>query len=423
MKTISGGGSKPPPYGVAGRLCVSNSELSMPFVLSCKGGTKSPQEDCGILKKYIRYVIIIWKMIQGGVIVRYIIRGLTFLLIPIIVNGVLGYLRQPEQAEDGQVYLPKFVAILGSIISAIFFIPSVITAFSDEPLWVPILFLLLSSLGATFIIAFVNRRISYDQEGFVYKSFFGIKRKFTYEQVTAIKENMYEKFLYVGKRRLMVDELSIGGDDFIKLVKKKYRTMHDGKSLPKIDKTKPDIFNGNVQDVGGFLFTYISVGVMVVGFLIFVVYSAYAPSTPNNTIEESTSFVAFEESEEEIVLTSSDHRIYKICFIDEQFQAKDILTLCDGKTVVTTYSTEVNSKYEDSYYALKAVKCNDDYVLSFDETNRLHRQENTLIVIIAVVMCLVWGGVVMISIIIGRHPQRFSKRVIGLFFKDGYVKY
>ena len=353
----------------------------------------------------------------------YIIRGLTFLLIPIIVSGVLGFLRQPKQAEDGKVYLPKFLAILGTIVSAFFLIPAIITAFSDEPLWVPILFLLLSSLGATLIIAFVNCRITYDQDGFIHKSFFGIKRRFTYEQVTEIKENMHEKFLYVGKRRLMVDDFSIGGDDFIKLVKKKYRTMHDGKSLPKIYKTKHDIFNGNVQDAGSFLFACILVGVIAVGFLIFAVYYTYAPSTPNNTIEQTISFVSYEKNEEEIILTSSDNQIFKIHFIDEQFKAKDIQTLCDGKTVVTTYSTEVTPKYEESYYSLKAVKYNDDYFLSFDETNRLHRQEYTLLVIIATVMCLAWGALFAFSIIIGRNPKRFSKRVIRLFFKDGYVKY
>ena len=353
----------------------------------------------------------------------YIIRGLTFLLIPIIVSGVLGFLRQPKQAEDGKVYLPKFFAILGAIGSAIHLIPAIITAFSDEPLWVPIIFLLLSSLGATLIIAFVNCRITYDQDGFIHKSFFGIKRRFTYEQVTAIKENMHEKFLYVGKRRLMVDEFSIGGDDFIKLVKKKYRTMHDGKSLPKIYKTKHDIFNGNVQEAGGFLFAYILVGVIAVGFLIFAVYSTYAPSTPNNTIEQTISFVSYEKKEKVIILTSSDNQIFKIRFIDEQFKAKDIQILCDGKTVVTTYSTEVTPKYQESYYSLKAVKYNDDYFLSFDETNRLHRQEYTLLVVIVAVMCLAWGAFVAFSIIIGRNPKRFSKRVIRLFFKDGYVKY
>ena len=94
----------------------------------------------------------------------------------------------------------------------------------------------------------------------------------------------------------MVDDLSVGGYDFINLVKKKYRTMHNGKSLPKIWKTKHDIFNGKVQDVGGFLFAYILVSVIAVGFLIFAVFSTYVPRTTNNTIEQSVSFVSYEKN-------------------------------------------------------------------------------------------------------------------------------
>ena len=86
---------------------------------------------------------------------RYIIGGLTFLLIPVLVNGVLGYMRQPQKAEKGKVYLRKSLAILGAVCSAILLIPAIITVFSDEPLWVPTIFLLLSSLGASLIIAFI----------------------------------------------------------------------------------------------------------------------------------------------------------------------------------------------------------------------------------------------------------------------------
>ena len=163
-----------------------------------------------------------------------IIRGLALLLIPIVVNGVLGYLRCPQQAEDGKVYLPKLLAKIGSVASVIFLIPTIVTAFLDIPVWFPVFFLFFTLLSATLIIAFINCRITYDQYGFVHKNFLGIKRKYTYEQVTAIKENTHEKFLYMGKKRLMIDEFSIGGDDFIKLVKRKYHTIHNGESLPKI---------------------------------------------------------------------------------------------------------------------------------------------------------------------------------------------
>ena len=59
-----------------------------------------------------------------------------------------------------------------------------------------------------------------------------------YDQYTAIKENSHEKFLYVGKKKLMVDELAIGGEGFIKHVKLKYQSIHNGQTLPKISKRK-----------------------------------------------------------------------------------------------------------------------------------------------------------------------------------------
>ncbi len=354
---------------------------------------------------------------------RYVFQGLSFALIPIIVSGILGYLRQPKIEEDGKVYLHKFLAVLGIIGSAVFLIPAVIVAFRSPQAWSCIPFLLLSLLSATLIIAFVNCRIVYDEEYFVSKNFLGIKSQFTYDQVTAIKENSHETYIYIGKKRVMVDKLSVGGETFIKFVKKKYRTLHDGKSLPKIYKTKHDLFNGNVRDAGGFLFAYILVGVLTVGLFIFSIYYTYAPSTPNNTIEQSVRFVSCEKSKEEITLTSSDNQIFKIRFTDEQFKVKKIPMLCDGKTLVITYSTEVTPKYEESYYSLQAIKYNDKYVLTFEETQRLHRQEYTSLVAIAGGMCLVWGAIVACSIIIGRNPKRFSKRVVKLFFKEESIIY
>ena len=94
---------------------------------------------------------------------------------------------------------------------------------------------------------------------------------------TAIKENMHETYIYIGKRRVMVDEFSIGGKEFINLVKKKYRTLHNGQSLPKITKSKNDIFNGHVKDVTGFYVAYGLVSIILVGFIIFMVCDICIP--------------------------------------------------------------------------------------------------------------------------------------------------
>ena len=194
---------------------------------------------------------------------EYVVRALGFLLIPVIVSGLLAVLRQPKKAKKGKVYLHALLAIIGIIGCTAFLIPTLITAFTEETPWISLAFLAFSLFGASFIVAFVNCRVSYDQDGFVAKNFFGIKRKYTYDQVTAIKEGMHENYLYVGKRRIMIDEFAIGGAEFIGFVAKKYRAIHDGRALPVIRKTKGDIFNGNVEDVFGFMFAYISVGVLI----------------------------------------------------------------------------------------------------------------------------------------------------------------
>ena len=325
---------------------------------------------------------------------RHIIRGLTFLLTHILANGILGFMRQPQQAEKGKVYLHHFLAILGTIGSAIFLIPEIITVFGDEPLWVPIIFLALASLGASLIIGFINCRIDYDEDGFVAKNFLGIKRKFTYDQVTAIKENLHESYIYLGQHKVMVDQLAVGGDEFIKFVKIKYRTMHDAQSLPKIHKSKYDLFNGNVTDVGGTLFSYIFVAVLLIGFVIFVVvFTYFSPSTTSNTIEQSVIFISCNANQEEVVLTSADKQIYVIRFINEQFDFRDIQAICDGKIAVTVYSTEVTPDDADDYYSVKAIIHNGRYLLSFEETNRFHSQEYWPLIILALGVLLFWGGI------------------------------
>ena len=355
---------------------------------------------------------------------EHFIRGLGFLLIPVIVSGVLAFLRQPKKAEKGKVYLPKFFAALGLIACTAFVVPTIITAFSDEPLWVPIGFFALSLFCSSLIVAFINCRVSYDEDGFAAKNFFGIKRKFTYDQVTAIKQNMHETYVYVGRHRVAVDEFSIGGSEFIAFVKKKYRASHNGRALPKIAKAKHDIFNGNVDDVFGFMFAYIIVSVMIVGMAIFLTWYIYFnPSTPDNTLKQQTAFESCVMNGDEMVLTSSDDRLYKIRFIGEGLSAQEIRAVCDGKTVVTTYSKEVTPDDEEDYYSVKAMLNGDTYILSFDQTNAWHTEEYWPLILFPIVMALIWGAYVTGSVIVGRNPKKFSKKVIKIFFQDGYVKY
>lgn len=324
--------------------------------------------------------------------------------------------------NKGKVHLPNLFAVLGTSCFIFFIILAFITLFSQEPLWVPILFFVLAALGLVLVIGFINCRISYDDEGFTAKNFLGIKRYFTYSQVTTIKENIHDCCIYIGKKRVMVDELSIGGINFILFLHKKYRTFHNGQTLPRIENDKKDIFNGNVYDTSGFLVAYIALSLFVVGFAVLIAFYVFAPSTQENTLKQEIVFTSF-EYEGDIKLTSSDNITYRTDYWNESHDPSEIASVCDGKTTVTVYSDEVTSKYEEDYCRIKALYYKDKYLITFEETNKLWVENNRLALLFPVVCAIIIGAIIIGSIIVGRNPQKFSKNVVRIFFKDGYVKY
>lgn len=349
---------------------------------------------------------------------RHAIRALrTFIL-----HGVFDSLnKSSKHSENRKVYLPKLILIIGIIVSAVLLIPALAIFLVDGAILEAIGFFAFSLLGDVLIVAYLNCRISYDEEGFLYKSFFGIKRRFTYDQVTALRTNSYERYLYVGKKRLMIDNFAVGGDEFISFVKKKYRTLHDGQALPKIKKAKHDIFNGNVKDAGGFIFVYIFVSLVFLILLSIIVYIVYFnTASASNTDKHTVTFVSYQKNSKDIIFKSDDDRIYKIKNWDRLMYQEDADLLCDGRTK-TVYSTLISPDEQEPYNSIKAIEYKGEFILSFDETNRAYREENQAAVIIVAVICLVWCVVVAVSINVGRHPHKYSKWFVRLFFKDGYI--
>lgn len=346
------------------------------------------------------------------------------ILISVLVRGFYIVLNNPKSPEKGKVYLPKIFCILGIVCSVIALLPAIITLVGDYELWVVIVYFIFSLLGVVLIIAFCNCRITYDEQHFVVKNFFGVKRSFTYDEVVSIRENMHETFLYTSKCKVMVDEYSIGGTEFLTYVKKRYRQSHNGQSLPKIYKTKHDIFNGNVYDAGGFVFAYILMFIVLLGSLVaFINYIYFSPSNADNTIKQTICFDSYESTDSTIVLKSSNNLIYNISYNEEEFDADAIKNICDGESYVTVYSKMITPDDEEDYYSVQAIACGDIFLLSFEQTNRWHIQESWFIIVfISVVLCL-WVIYVVFSIVVGRNPQKYGRKIIKLFFQDGYVRY
>ena len=150
----------------------------------------------------------------------------------VVAKGTTDYLRNPKKGKEGIVRLPDLIWIIGTIGCAIFLIPAVITTFSNEPIWVPMIFYAFVLLSVVLIIAFLNCRIFYDEKGFLSKNFFGKKRKFTYDQIIAIKMRAHENYLCLGQQRVMIDEIAIGGMEFLAFAEEQYKKLHNGNDIP-----------------------------------------------------------------------------------------------------------------------------------------------------------------------------------------------
>lgn len=352
----------------------------------------------------------------------FVIRAFTFPLISLTLAGVFAILRRPRKEEYGKVSLPGFFVVLGTIGATVFLIPTLITAFSDEPIWISILFLLFSLGCCSLIVAHINCRITYDDQGFVAKSFWGFKRAFSYEQIAGIRENKHESYLYMGKRRVMVDEYGVGGKAFLSLAKKKYRTMHNGESIPQVPRRK-DIFNGNIENPVALIVIFFLIAALGVAILVSTIYFGFCQQyTEDNTIKQSVCFNEGYVDPEDIVLVSDNNQIYKILFVDSHTPTDAVLAICDGKTLVTVYCTDANTEKDTGYFRVHGIVDNNTCILSFEETERLHRANFTLGIVVSGGLLLLWVAVGICTVIVARNPQKFSKRVRRWFIKDGYLR-
>ncbi len=90
---------------------------------------------------------------------------------------------------------------------------------------------------------------------------------------------------------------------------------------------------------------------------------------------------------------------------------------------LTVYFEAVTPDDESDYRSIKAIVYDDDYVLSFEETNEIYIQDSLAAIIILNGLLLAWIVFMACSIVVGRNPRKFSKKVVRMFFKDEYVKW
>lgn len=340
--------------------------------------------------------------------------GLGILLTAVLVPWILSLLSQPKPGEKGRVRLPKFLPVLGVVSMVLFLIPACITAFGEEEdvgvFWA---FVAFAALGASLIVAYCNCRIAYDRDGFTAKNFFGIKRRFGYDEITGIRWELHENVLCLGRRKVVIDSMAVGGGEFLLYASQQYRKIHK-KPIPDASKEKKDLFNGHIKGAWECIFAYILVYLVILGFSAFVIHSIWGD--PVKEPETRTlCFSACEKEDGDLLLQSSGGETARIEFVPQDYDASALKALCDGVTPLELEGKVMEPDGGEPYFRVVRVSCGGRELLSREEAKAFQTEEYRPLIFFPAVFFLVWSGFVIASVIVGRNPQKYPKLARKLF--------
>jgi hypothetical protein len=185
---------------------------------------------------------------------------------------------------------------------------------------------------------------------------------------------------------------------------------------------KDPLFHGHVNRPGVFLFAYVLGGIVVI--VMFVLLAEYVFFWAEQNEKVTTRQVVFESyfmEAGDTYLVSSDDLLFEV---SGKWKDMDSLKyVCEKRPAITVFSKPMKSKRAGEYYSVKAIYDDEECLLSFEEASRLHIAKTWPLMLFPLTFTVIFALLFAGTIIVGRNPSRYSKRIVRLLFKDGYIKY
>ncbi|MBE6879477.1 MAG: hypothetical protein E7490_01395 [Ruminococcaceae bacterium] len=335
-----------------------------------------------------------------------------------LISGVIAIFRKTSDNETNTVYLPRFTVIIGTICCFTFLIPTVLLIFSGDKTerFAALIFALFTLLGDYLIIGYVNCRIFFDFDTFVYKNIFGKKRTIAYKDLTGIKGKKDVK-LYAGKYTIDVDEMAINNKKFLLHAKKQYKLHHGGLSIPK--SAKKDLFNNHVESPAEFIFVFGLLGsICLIGTIAMII--AAINEINREYTEKVVIAQCYEISEDDLLFYNTDNERFCIDNYNAVTENTDeLFSHISSKKELTLQVYFFDTK--EPYYSVSDVYYNGNQYINHEAWLKNSYKNITTVLIIFGIFDLVIGIFIFTMIYIGRNPHKFSDRVLHWFYKPGYI--
>lgn len=202
---------------------------------------------------------------------RYAASAISIPLIGLVVGGVMALLRRPRKAKGQTVVWSKGMLVIGLLGCGLWLLLALWGGVDNDAPGVVVLCLVVSFfLGGDIILGYFNCRVAYREEGFTVRNFWGVKRAYTYDQITGIQGTSKSRTirLHVGGKVVKLEDFTVGREQFLAFAKKQYRKGHNGEAIPVLP-PKKDLFNGNVENPEEQIAVFLVVAVVFLAVLLF----------------------------------------------------------------------------------------------------------------------------------------------------------
>ena len=327
-------------------------------------------------------------------------------------------LSKHERRKAGKVILSKAILVIGIIEIIVFAVPVILTL-SGKSIALTLSLALFTLPGWLMVLGYLNCRVYYDESGFISKNIFGKKRRYNYSEITGIRINENESYIYVGKKKILIDKFAVGGNEFIKYARDKYYNIYR-KGIPAEPPNRKDIFNGNIKNAEEFKALFIVMYVCVALLFIFLAVVLFGNITESGA-KHDVVFSSCNVVDGNLEMRTTDGKKFKIRDIPDSYDIDKIKNLCDGKTQLEITAEKCTPEDAEPFYWVKSILRNDEVVLSREEVNEFDKKGKIMLLLIISGSFFVFITIFTVLMIIGGRNAKKHPKFAAILFKKSYI--
>lgn len=315
--------------------------------------------------------------------------------------------------------------IVGILCGVVFSVMAFGMAFHKINYPVCIIFVLTGWLGNFLMYGWLNMIICYDNETFTYGVLPFQKKHYTFKDITGKREDGTHISLLMGDKQIAFDEMMMDCYEFMKIAEATYKEQN-GKPIP-IVKIVPawDIYRGNVVNPEGHIIGGLLVPICVLIFALYALYDAHDFVKEQETYIHDTTIHSYEIKDHHLIMSDSENE-YIIFRYQEYGEATEQLIHSIEKNTKLHLNTIASEKEKNiiTQYEICAAKSETgNLYFSLDTYNANQKKYGYSFLPYLIVLFIFPTLFFISSVIVGRNPKKYSKRVQKFFFRDGYLRY